>query len=416
MVGIEQHVPSEAAATLIRATAEQILANGLALFDDVHEAVHANTPSDLRDDPALILEIERSNAAILGHWVQEMTIRPGERVEPVRTADTMDFARDVARRDLEDMTLNYFRVGLGVASQYVMEAAFAASSDPVVLHEALAAMLRSSADYVDANVAFIRDVIAQERAALAADGRGRRLDVIAGILEGDAGDTTAASARLGFELGRPLLACILWTDAPDGVESLSHLARELGRLVAARAVLQVPATAASVWAWIPTDRLPPRPAVAELLRVSPGARIALGSPGVGVAGFRAGHLEAARTQRVMHRLGSATPVASYEEIRAVALAGGDEPAAVEFARSVLGALADAPAVIRATARAVIEHGFDTTATARTLGVHRNTVLARMRRARELLPESGGERWIDIALALELDHWFEGAGGQAVASG
>jgi DNA-binding PucR family transcriptional regulator len=43
-------------------------------------------------------------------------------------------------------------------------------------------------------------------------------------------------------------------------------------------------------------------------------------------------------------------------------------------------------------------------TARTLFTHRNTVLARLARAEELLPAPLAGRGLQVALALEILHW------------
>jgi DNA-binding PucR family transcriptional regulator len=398
--------PSEAAIELVRVIAAQLVSDAVGLFDEVHDAVAASAPEALLADPALTAEIERSNAAVLGHWLAEVVRDPGATVEPLRTPETLEFARDVAWRGLEDMTFNYFRVGLAVASRYVMEAAFAQSKDPPVIREALRFLLWSSSVYVDRSAALIHEAIAAERASRASSTLARRLDLVTDVLDGDTFDTASASRRLGFELDRPLFACILWVDPSlgAGVDVLEGLARQVAVEVSGRSPLLVAASAASLWAWIPTDQRPDSVRLRRAVASHPGVRLAIGSVARGVAGFRASYQDAARTQRVMHRVGGALAVARFDEVRVVALAGADEPAAAEFTRATLGSLASAPPVIRETVRGVIAAGFDTAAAAVELGVHRNTVLARMRRARELLPEPAAVRWVDVALALELAHW------------
>lgn len=402
----ERMALSAAAIDLVRRISERMLDEVAGLFDEVHDAVLTYAPDELVADPALAAEIEQSNAAVLGHWLAEAMRDPGVFVEPVQTADTLNFARDVARRGLEDMTFNYFRVGLGVASRHVMEVAFSASDEPHVIREALEYMLRSSSDYVDRSAALIHGAIRDERALRAAGTRARRLEVVLELLEGERDDTASASRRLGFELDRPLVGVILWADPGAGVtaEAFESRARELADAVAARPPLVTQASAASVWAWLPVDGAPSLERLRRVMAGQPEMRGAIGSVERGLAGFRRSHHEAVRTQRVMHRLGAGTALASYAEVRVVALAGADEPAAAEFTNATLGRLATASPVLRATLRSLIANGFDTPAVAAELGVHRNTVLARVRRARGLLPEPAAVRWIDVALALELSHW------------
>ncbi|MBJ7471382.1 MAG: helix-turn-helix domain-containing protein [Solirubrobacteraceae bacterium] len=400
---------SPTARELIRGTLERVLDDAPALFAELHDAVAASAPAGLVADPALALEIERSNVAVLAAWLEANIRWPGEPVEPVLSADTLNIVRDVARRGLEDSTYNYFRVGLAVASQHIMHAAFALSTDPVVLREALATMLSSSADYIDRSISALREVIEQEREARSTGGRTRRLEVATALLEGEGADTALASSRLGFELGRPLLGSILWADprTGPGVDGLERAARALAEACGARTPLVIPASAASVWAWLPTAQPPDAQTLRAQLSPVGEVRMAIGSTGMGVSGFRRGHLDAMQTQRVMHRLGHAVDLATHDEVRVVALAGSDEPAAGEFVAVVLGALATAAPELRSTLRSVVSSGFDTVTVAESLGLHRNTVLARVRRAENLLPPGWERRWIDIALALELDRWLGG---------
>lgn len=99
----------------------------------------------------------------------------------------------------------------------------------------------------------------------------------------------------------------------------------------------------------------------------PGVRVAVGSSGSGVAGFRHGHLDALEAQRMMHRLGLRLVVATHAEMRVVALAGADETTARAFIAVTLGPLASAPAVLRSTLRAMIAAGFDSGRVAGDLG-------------------------------------------------
>ncbi len=411
MASPDRIVLSPQAAELVREIAGEMLGGALSLFDEVHEAVMAYAPDDVAADPALAAEIEQSNAAILGHWLAEAHRNPGAFVAPVLTADTLNFARDVARRGLEDMTFNYFRVGLGVASRHVMETAFSVSGDPQVIREALDYMLRSSSEYVDRSAAAIHGAIREERSLRAAGIRARRLDVVLELLEGSADDTVSASRRLGYELDRALLAVILWADPSAGVpvDALEAVAGELAAIVGARRPLVVQSSAASIWVWLAADAVPEAAPMRRALAPVPEVRAAVGSVGSGLAGFRGSHHDAVRTQRVMYRLGASSVVATARDLRVVALAGADEPAAAEFTNATLGALAGAGPVLTDTVRCVIAHAFDTAAAAAELGVHRNTVLARMRRARTLLPEPAAIRWVDVALALELLHWRPSAG-------
>jgi DNA-binding PucR family transcriptional regulator len=399
--------PSSAFLALVAASVGRLREDVPALLSDLHAAVVASAPAGLADDPALAAEIQRSNVAILAAWLEGVARDPTAVVEPVLDAETLDIVRDVARRGLQDATYDYFRVGLGVAAQHVMTAAFATSSDAPLLRDALALLLASASGYTDRSVGALRAVVDDERRVLASRTRPRRLEVATAVLDGEAIDTATASARLGFELRRPLRACVLWATpgVGPGQDELADVARRVAETFGARPPLVIGATAASVWAWLPTADPPDRAALLRVVGGRPGVGLAVGSVGSGVAGFRSGHADAVRTQRTMYRAAAASPVAVHDAVRVVELAGGDGPAAGAFVASVLGDLAEAPPALRATLRAVVAGGHDTAGVAERLGVHRNTVLARLRRARAALPPGSEDRWVDVGLALELDHWL-----------
>jgi DNA-binding PucR family transcriptional regulator len=147
--------------------------------------------------------------------------------------------------------------------------------------------------------------------------------------------------------------------------------------------------------------------------VSPpaGVRVALGAPAAGMDGFRRSHLDALETQRLMHRVPGGLRLAAYEDVRLVALVAQDEERAAEFVTRTLGGLAVADADLRETLRVYIREEFSASRAARALFTHRNTVLNRLARARELLPVPLAGHGLEIGLALELVHWL---GGRAAA--
>ena len=112
---------------------------------------------------------------------------------------------------------------------------------------------------------------------------------------------------------------------------------------------------------------------AHLLSV-PDVRIALGSNGSGMEGFRRGHLDALATQRLMQRMPASPRIATYEEVQLVALSVQDEEGAWDFVARTLGDLATAEPVLRETLRVYIREEFSASRAARALYAHRNTVL------------------------------------------
>jgi DNA-binding PucR family transcriptional regulator len=133
--------------------------------------------------------------------------------------------------------------------------------------------------------------------------------------------------------------------------------------------------------------------------------VALGSAAAGVDGFRRSHFDALAAQRLMHRAQSELRVGSYEDVQIAALVTRDEDRALEFVRRTLGDFAKAPEELRETARTYVREQFNAARTARVLFTHRNTVLKRLARMEEMLPEPLAGNGLQVGLALEILHWL-----------
>jgi DNA-binding PucR family transcriptional regulator len=101
------------------------------------------------------------------------------------------------------------------------------------------------------------------------------------------------------------------------------------------------------------------------------------------------------------------------DVLLVALPPADEPRAGFFGAGTLGELASADEELRETVRVYIREQFSASRAARSLYAHRNTVVNRLARARELLPAPLEHRGLQVGLALEIVHWL-GARSSAVA--
>ncbi len=137
----------------------------------------------------------------------------------------------------------------------------------------------------------------------------------------------------------------------------------------------------------------------------PGARIALGSAYKGMVGFRRTHLEAVTVQRVLGRLNSIAQVVSIDQVRLVSLMTQDTKAARHFLNQTLGSLVQADSSLLNALRVFLNQGSNITETARVLHTHRNTLLRRISRAEELLPNPLAQSRLNVAAALELHSWI-----------
>jgi DNA-binding PucR family transcriptional regulator len=87
------------------------------------------------------------------------------------------------------------------------------------------------------------------------------------------------------------------------------------------------------------------------------------------------------------------------------LVAHDEDTAREFVTRTLGELATADRVLREALRTYIREEFSPTCAAKVLFTHRNTVLNRLGRAKDMFPIPLSGRGMEVGLALEMVRWL-----------
>ena len=355
--------------------------------------------------PPLADAVRRNNHENLVHWATANVRDPGGPVAPNLSPEVLGLARDFVRRGLDQNALHGYRIGQNVGWQRWMDLAFELTSDPAELREFLDVSARSIFTFVDATLMSLVEQIEQERDDLTRGTHAQRLEVVTLILEGAPISIERASTRLNYALGREHTAAVVWHDTPEGGGAGLELAAEaLGRAAGSRA-LTVRASASAIWVWVGGATEPDPGAVTRAVADLEGVRVALGSKGPGVEGFRRSHFDALATQRLMHRAQSGLRVATYEDVQVAAMVTRDEERAMEFVRRTLGDFANAPEELRETARAYVREQFNAARTARVLFTHRNTVLKRLARMEKMLPEPLDGNSLQVGLALEILHWF-----------
>ncbi|MGH3432136.1 MAG: PucR family transcriptional regulator, partial [Thermocrispum sp.] len=133
-------------------------------------------------------------------------------------------------------------------------------------------------------------------------------------------------------------------------------------------------------------------------------RVAAGVPAAGVDGFRDSHREALRAQQVAAAVVRPAQVTLYDDVEVVSCLSGDEASMRALVRRELGELAGpgaATARLRETALAYLRVGGSARRAADELGVHKNTVLYRLRQVEDTLGRQIGERRLPAELALLL---------------
>jgi len=395
---------SPQAADLVRRIARVILDEPADLMAEVQAAVSAAADEPLRSEPVLAAEVAASTRANVLHWAVGILNDPAGRVPANLSPEVLGIAREAFRRGIEQTVYSTYHAGQNVVWAYWMRTAFALSSDPAVLRQALAAGSESVAGFVEDMVAVLSEQLRRERAELARSSHARRFEVVSLLLDSAPITTARASAQLGYDLRRRHTAAVLWTDPrrPDQA-ALAQAADALGPATGARQVLTVIASSSSVWAWLAAADTGAG-AIAAATTAHPAVRVAVGPAGTGADGFRRSHFDAIATQRLMSRRPDLR-VARFADVQLVTLALQDEQRAREFVARTLGKLTDAESELRDTLCVYIGEQFSAARAARALYTHRNTVLNRLQRAERLLPFPLAGHGLEVGVALEIAQWL-----------
>jgi DNA-binding PucR family transcriptional regulator len=250
------------------------------------------------------------------------------------------------------------------------------------------AMSDVATEYEAQRELFIRGTLAQRSATLQ------------NLLAGRTVDVAAAERTLSHRLDGSHLAIVAWsTDTTAEAESVAGAARELVRVLGQGRPLVLTDTPGEATIWVTPSGAQAR---ADALLPS-GVHAAVGRPGSGVDGFVATKRQAdlARSVASARADGSVT---FYEDAALAALLLRDPDAARAFAAEELGDLArdtGTAAQLRHTLSTYFTSGHDQRRTAHLLGVHRNTVAKRLRRAEAVLdrPLHRRSRELEAALAI-----------------
>jgi len=242
--------------------------------------------------------------------------------------------------------------------------------------------------YADRLASWTFAAYAETRDGLLQSSAQRRTNLVRDVLE----DRPVDTAPFGYDLNTRHVGVVAWG---AGAQRAVHaLATTIGRRA-----LVIEATQGVWWGWLGgTAPLRDRLAAAPAGEV----RLAVGRDAHGVEGFRRTHEQAVHAHRAAQS-GDA-PVTSFDDVALEALLARDPSAAWSFVHDELGALADdgdRAAVLRATLRAWFATGHNASAAAARLGVHEQTVTARLRTVEERLGRPPQARRAELEAALRL---------------
>lgn len=400
---------------LVAAVATWLLDPDSGALPRVVEAAVAGLGEPFNVDPVVAEEARESSRLNVVHWLTTIATDPHRPVEPTLAGPIVGIAREVIRRGADRAVWTAYHAGKDELWRLWMQRAFDTEADPDVLAATLRLVFWSLSSWVDATLDELTAIVQREREDYLWQSHTQRLVTVTQLLDEDPADVDLAEHRLGYRLRGAHLAAVLWTVAsmPDQA-ALMRTATALRRRAGAPQMLAVPASASSLWLWLGSHR-PLDPAVltdgygADSPVEEEGAvRLAVGGTGIDVDGFRRSHFEAVSAQVLLLRT-DRVRAAAFDDVALVHLATRDEQAASAYVGRVLGGLATADPELRRTVRIYIREGLSAAGAARVLFTHRNTVLNRLQRAEELLPRRWPTRWLEVGVALEIDHWLRPRG-------
>lgn len=195
----------------------------------------------------------------------------------------------------------------------------------------------------------------------------RRATVMA-VLEGGAIDPEASSRRLRYELRQPHQAFVVWSEDEDTMPETAAAA------IGGPHALLVSLGVGVIAGWT-------APGLLAFDRADAPVRIAVGTIGQGLRGFRDSHREAMEARRVARLSATSDRAVHYDDVALLAILTRDVGTARRFATRNLGPLAaDDPTTRRLadTLLCLFEEQGSPRRAAQRLGIHENTVGKRLR--------------------------------------
>jgi DNA-binding PucR family transcriptional regulator len=286
-----------------------------------------------------------------------------------------------------------------------------AISDPTELATALEQGSGYMFEFIDTLTAAAQRLYAEERARWIRSADAVRAQTIRELLDGLPVDAAAAGRRLRHALDREHLAVVAWSTAGGvGAASLEPAVRDLLAPLGAGPPLTTVLGTGLLAGWVGSrNGFDPEDVEGLRLGGAParelGAIVAAGTPARGVDGFRLAHLEAMHARRVAQlELAPPGSVIHYASVAVTALASADQEQARRFVEQQLGPILgddrESARLLETLAAYLEEHASPRHAAVR-LGVHENTVAARIRTAEARLARPLRGRTTELLVALRL---------------
>ncbi|WP_182379507.1 helix-turn-helix domain-containing protein [Nocardioides sp. WS12] len=396
----------EALVSELRRTATELLGNVSTHADEMLAYIVERIPEASADDDLRGLTLGSCSSNLEAALSM---VRHGIDVSAATAPVTaLEHARAMAARGYSvDVMLRFYRVG----HSYFSERILAAISDLVVDRTLALAVVADLQRYAFAYTDRIASEVAAEYVAeldrMQNRARAARTDAVRALIAGDQLDLGHAERALSHRLTGWQTAFVCRAEHDDS--DLARVGALVGAHLGSTHPLLVPDGVRALWGWVSTTHAP-AVAAADLVPLAdqvPGkVRISIGTPAQGPGGFRDSHAQAQRGARIVELSGRGDPVTSYADVALVDAMSGDLDIARDFVANELRALAAVGPredEERRALLAVLDAQGGLAAAAETLGIHRNTVLQRMRRAEERRGRPATERVAELHAALRLVH-------------
>lgn len=236
------------------------------------------------------------------------------------------------------------------------------------------------------------------------------------LAEKDLDFETAQSRIGGYRLNQRHVSGQVWfAGDAAGQQTLGALRGLVDRLVKAAGLLEAPLfvaldeSSASVWLPLGSQTALDRRSITDVIAGTPGAYIALGEPEPSLPGFRRTHEQSLTAQSVARV--SSPPrerVTPFGEVAPIAAMATNLESTRAWVAETLGGLAvdgERQSGLRETLRVFLKLGGSYTATAKQLGVHRNTAQYRVHAAEEMRGRPISDGHLDVELALLAGYWL-----------
>lgn len=322
----------------------------------------------------------------------------------------LDLARTLSIRTSDvGVLLRAYRVGQRLAWREITAILNREVADPELRLAAMSFLFeRLSLEIervVDASVA----VFTAERDQWLGGALARKAELVEALLRGDELDPDEVTRVLGHRLHPGQWSILLWqddsVDSAGALQRLEAVVREVASLLRAPAPLTLPEGARALQAWMNVaDEPDPQVLAAIVTEAGKGVQLASGGVVPGAAGFRTSHRQAVLARRVARASQTPAVVTDYRSVAAISPFLDDPEALAELVATELGELAvrdENAERLRETALAYLRSSASASGAAAKLGVHKNTVLYRLRSIEDGLGRGLTERRLSLEVALEL---------------